>query len=299
MKSFKEIKNNYYFTSEDEKRLASIKQLMVDNAEKTMQTVHEWILKLGRTSQFFRSEERMSYVAMARKEWFIDLFSGVYDTKYYEKLIKIGQTHVKFSIDPHYMNRSINLVRNSCIDIINANIENIEERIRTLISIEKILDINLDIITSAYIEEEIRSYSSLYRAKNILVSFSEKLAQLMNLILVFALIGLSLAIIALFLYDFKNIVTGDIEHGIITALGSMLMLWIVIELINTEIKHLKGGKFRISVFIGVALVAFIRETLIKALKHEAVEQMYFLIALIFTLGVVFWLVTKAEDKSPL
>ncbi len=299
MKSFKEIKNNYYFTFEDEKRLASIKQLMVDNAEKTMQTVHEWILKLGRTSQFFRSEERMSYVAMARKEWFIDLFSGVYDTKYYEKLIKIGQTHVKFSIDPHYMNRSINLVRNSCIDIINANIENIEERIRTLISIEKILDINLDIITSAYIEEEIRSYSSLYRAKNILVSFSEKLAQLMNLILVFALIGLSLAIIALFLYDFKNIVTGDIEHGIITALGSMLMLWIVIELINTEIKHLKGGKFRISVFIGVALVAFIRETLIKALKHEAVEQMYFLIALIFTLGVVFWLVTKAEDKSPL
>lgn len=299
MKSFKEIKSNYYFTLEDEKRLLSLKQLMADNAERTMETVSEWILKLGQTSQFFGSEERISYVANARKSWFIDLFSGVYDTKYYEKLIKIGQTHVKFSIDAHYMNRSVNLVRNSCIDIINSNIENIEERTKMLISIEKILDINLDIITSAYIEEEIRSYSSIYRVKNVLVSFSEKLAQLMNFILVFALIGLSLAIIALFLYDIKNIITGDIEHGIITALGSMLMLWIVIELINTEIKHLKGGKFRISVFVGVALVAFIRETLIKALKHEAVEQMYFLIALILTLGVVFWLVTKAEDKSQL
>lgn len=299
MKSFKEIKSNYYFTLEDEKRLLSLKQLMTDNAEKTMETVSEWILKLGQTSQFFSSKERMSHVHNAQKKWFLDLFGGVYDNKYYEKLIKIGQTHVKFSIEQHYMNRSINLVRNSCIDIINSNIENIEERTKILISIEKILDINLDVITSAYIEEEIRSYSSLYRVKNILVSFSEKLAQLMNFILVFALIGLSLAIIALFLYDIKNIITGNIEHGIITALGSMLMLWIVIELINTEIKHLKGGKFRISVFVGVALVAFIRETLIKALKHEAVEQMYFLIALILTLGVVFWLVTKAEDKSQL
>ncbi len=299
MKSFKEIKSNYYFTLEDEKRLSSLKQLMADNAERTMETVSEWILKLGQPSQFFRSEERMSHIAIAHKDWFVNLFEGVYDNKYYEKLIRIGQTHVRFSIDPHYMNRSINLVRNSCIDIINNNIENIEERTKILISIEKILDINLDVITSAYIEEEIRSYSSLYRFKNILVSFSEKLAQLMNFILVFALIGLSLAIIALFLNDIKNIITGDIEHSIITALGSMLMLWIVIELINTEIKHLKGGKFRISVFVGVALVAFIRETLIKALKHEAVEQMYFLIALILTLGVVFWLVTKAEDKNQL
>lgn len=297
MKSFKEIKNNYFFTSDDEQRLVSIKQLMADNAEKTMQTVHEWILKLGKTSQFYVSEKRMREIFVARKEWFIDLFSGVYDTKYYEKLIKIGQAHVRFSVDQHYMNRSINLVRNSCINIINANIEDIEERTRLLISIEKILDINLDVITSAYIEEEIRSFSSLYRVKNILVSFSEKLSQLMNLILVFALIGLSLAIIALFVNDLKNIVIGDLEHGIITALGSMLMLWIIIELINTEIKHLKGGKFRISVFIGVALVAFIRETLVKALKHEAVEQMYFLVALILTLGVVYWLVTKTEDKS--
>lgn len=297
MKSFKEIKANYYFTSEDERRLFSIKQLMIDNIQKPMQAIQDWILQLGRTAQFFKTDERMVYVANARKNWFLDLFSGIYDNKYYENLIKIGQTHVKFSIDPHYMNRSINIIRNSCIDIININIKDIEERTKLLISIEKILDINLDVITSAYIEEEIRTYSSLYKVKNSLVNFSEKLAQIMNFVLIFALIGLSLAVVILFLYDIKNIFVTNIEHGIITALGSMLMLWVIIELINTEIKHLRGGKFRINVFIGVALVAFIREALIKALKHEAVEQMYFLIALILTLGIVFWLVTKAEDKS--
>jgi hypothetical protein len=34
-----------------------------------------------------------------------------------------------------------------------------------------------------------------------------------------------------------------------------------------------------------------------ALKHEAIEKLYYLIALILTLGIVFWLVTKAEERN--
>jgi uncharacterized membrane protein (DUF373 family) len=119
----------------------------------------------------------------------------------------------------------------------------------------------------------------------------------MNLVLVLALIGLTLGVIVLFVMDLRNLVTIGIEHGIITALGSLLVLWIIIELMNTEIKHLKGGKFRISVFVGVALVAIIRDTMIMALKNEAIEKLYYLIALILTLGIVFWLVTKSEEGN--
>jgi uncharacterized membrane protein (DUF373 family) len=66
---------------------------------------------------------------------------------------------------------------------------------------------------------------------------------------------------------------------------------------NTEISHLKGGKFHISVFVGVALVTMIRETMIATLKHEKPESIYYLIAAIFVIGFVFWIVTRAEDKS--
>jgi len=41
---------------------------------------------------------------------------------------------------------------------------------------------------------------------------------------------------------------------------------------NTEISHLKGGKFHISMFVGVALVTMIRETMIATLKHEKPES---------------------------
>jgi uncharacterized membrane protein (DUF373 family) len=47
----------------------------------------------------------------------------------------------------------------------------------------------------------------------------------------------------------------------------------------------------------VALVAIIRDTMIMALKNEAIEKLYYLIALILTLGIVFWLVTKSEEGN--
>jgi uncharacterized membrane protein (DUF373 family) len=297
MKSFREIKSHYDFSAEDERLLVSIKDLMDEHVDFVMGALHSWVMRIEETSRYFRDENKRQYVFESHKRWFHMLFAGVYDTKYYEKLLRIGQTHVRVAVEAHYMNRAINIIRNCCIDILNKNIENTEERTRLLISVEKILDINLDIITGSYIEEELKAYSPAYRVKNALISFSERFSQTMNLVLVLALIGLTLGVIVLFAMDLKNLVTVGIEHGIITALGSLLVLWIMIELMNTEIKHLKGGKFRISVFVGVALVAFIRDTMIMALKHEAIEKMYYLIALILTLGIVFWLVTKSEERN--
>jgi len=297
MRSFREIKSHYDFSSEDERLLLSLKELMYDHVDEVMNALHSWVLKIDETARFFNDDSKRQYVFESHKTWFHLLFTGTYDTKYYEKLLRIGQTHVRVSVDAHYMNRAINIVRNCCIDILNRNIEDAEERTRLLISVEKILDMNLDVITASYIEEELRAYSPSYRVRNALISFAERFAQTMNLVLVLALIGLTLGVVVLFAMDLKDLVAVGIEHGIITSLGSLLVLWIIIELMNTEIKHLKGGKFRISVFVGVALVAFIRDTMILALKHEAVEKLYYLIALILTLGIVFWLVTKAEERN--
>jgi len=72
------------------------------------------------------------------------------------------------------------------------------------------------------------------------------------------------------------------------------MLWVVIELMDTEIKHLRGGKFAVKVFISVALVAVIRKILVTSLKSEAVEAQISLIAAVAVLGIVYWLIAKVE-----
>lgn len=294
MRSFKEIKAHYDFREEDEKRLLSLKDIMTENADRAMEALHSWILNTKDAARFFSEETIKTHVFDAQRKWFIELFSGTYDSRYYERLIRIGQRHVKAFVDAHYMNRAMNIVRNFCVSIINEYIEPNEERIKAIISIEKILDINLDIITSSYIEEELRAYTPAYRVKNLLINFSERFSQTMNLILVLALIGLTLGVIGLFISDVQKLLTGDLESGIITALGSLLILWVVIELMDTEIAHLRGGKFQISVFIGVALVTTIRETMIATLKHEKPETVYYLVAAVFVIGVVYWLVKRTE-----
>lgn len=297
MRSFREIKHDYRFVEEDEKRLAGLRPLMEEHAEEIMGTLSLWIMGTKGAAKFFTEETRKRHVFGAQREWFVDLFSGNYDNRYYEKLIRIGALHVKHNVDAHFMNRAINLVRNACIGILQKQEEEKKEVTDKIISVGKILDISLDVITTSYIEEEIKAYSPVYKVKSLLISFSERFSQSMNLILVLALIGLTLGVIGLFIVDVGHLIAGDLESGIISALGSMLILWLLIELMNTEISHLKGGKFHISVFIGVALVTMIRETMIATLKHDRPESIYYLISAILVIGLVYWLVVKTENRD--
>jgi uncharacterized membrane protein (DUF373 family) len=297
MRSFKEIKQDYRFNPEDEKLLQTMRPVMEEHVEEVMSTLSLWIMGTKGAAKFFTEESRKKHVFGAQRVWFTDLFSGNYDNRFYERLMRIGATHVKHNVDAHYMNRAVNLVKNACIGIIQKTEEDKVEATNKIISVGKILDISLDVITTSYIEEELKVYSPVYKVKSALINFSERFSQTANLILVLALIGLTLGVVWLFIQDVMHLIAGDLERGIISSLGSMLLLWLMIELMNTEISHLKGGKFHISVFVGVALVTMIRETMIATLRHEKPESIYYLIAAILVIGFVYWIVTRAEDRN--
>src|SRR5512139_2089354 len=151
MRSFREIKSHYQFTDEDEGRLASLGALMAENAGRAMDLLHAWMLETKETGQFFADEASRKRVFDSHRVWFRELFSGKYDSRYYESLIRIGQIHVKVSVSAHFVNRAFNLLRTYCIEVLSANIDDAQERLRALISVEKIFDMNLDVITSSYI----------------------------------------------------------------------------------------------------------------------------------------------------
>lgn len=296
MRSFKEIKQNYRFTEDDHKRLAALQPLMEEHAEEIMSTLNVWFIGTKGIATFFSSETLKTHVFKTQKMWFSRLFSGVYDNRFYEQLIGIGSAHMRRNVDVHYLQRAANIIKNSCTGILSSVEEPVSEIASNIISVGKIIDISMDVIISAYMEEEISVYSPVYKVKSALISFSERFSQATNFMLVFALIGLTVGVVWLFLRDAGNIFSGDIEAGIISSLGSMLLLWLMIELMNTEISHLKGGKFHISIFVGVALVTMIRETMIATLRHEKPESIYYLIAAILVIGFVYWIVTKAEER---
>jgi uncharacterized membrane protein (DUF373 family) len=297
MRTFKEFKQDYRFTPDDERRLASLRDLMSEHADEIMSTVSLWFKGTKGAAKFFTEDTLQQHVFSSQREWFLLLFSGKYDNTYYDKLIKIGMAHMRRNVDVHYLHRMANLIKNSCTGVLSRTDDARDEMVNNIVSVGKIVDISLNVITNAYIEEEIRIYSPAYRVKGALISAAEKFSQTTNFALVFALVGLTLGVVFLFIRDVQHIFTGDLERGIIGALGSMLLLWLMIELMSTEISHLKGGKFHISVFVGVALVTMIRETMIATLRHEKPESIYYLIAAILVVGFVYWIVTKAEERQ--
>ncbi len=295
MRPFKEIKAHYYFTKEDEKRLLALKQVMEKRADRVIDAIFQWINATESAKKVFRSESLMKHVKNVIKVWFINLFSGKYDNFYYDNLIRIGQKHEKIGVEPHFLIRAINIVRNTTAGLVCEEPDLEEEKDNYLISINKILDINLDIILSAYVEEEVRGYSPVYKVKGKIVRFGEVFSQITSVFLISGLILLTGAVIFLCGRDIYEIFTGKLEHTIITALGSVLILWVMLELINTEIAHLRGGKFKISVFVGVALVTTIREVMIATLKHDSLEFIGALVISVLVIGIIYWLVKKTEE----
>ncbi len=187
----------------------------------------------------------------------------------------------------------------SLYDILEKEISSVPKRSALMRSLDKILDLNLDIISSSYHEEEIRQKFLSERLDSGLISFAERFAYGINVVLVLALLGLSISIIALFGSELLSLFTpgGNVTHKILTALGTLLIIWVMVELIDTEIRSLRGQSFRIEIFISVGLVAFIRELLVSSLTDESIEKLAIRLLAVLVLGIVYYLVSRTPPSN--
>jgi uncharacterized membrane protein (DUF373 family) len=288
------IKENYSFGRWDERVLLKLAPVMEKYEEEFAEAFYEKTKAFANASKYLKDEEIISRHKGAIKGWFNSLFSGPWNDKYLHYLQDIGYTHVKVELPSHYVNVLISFIRKYCSDIILKEFSDCEERTDMMIALSKILDINLDILTSSFIQEETNIFFISKKAESKLINFAQRFSYGLNLILVIGLGILGLTVLGLFAYDLTHIIYGDIEKGLLATLGSLLMLWVVIELVDTEVDHLKGAKFSIKVFVSVAMVAIIRKVLVTSLKSEAVEAQISLIAALAVLGLLYWIISKAE-----
>jgi uncharacterized membrane protein (DUF373 family) len=120
----------------------------------------------------------------------------------------------------------------------------------------------------------------------------KKFNSYINYFLAGALAIVAFFAIGLFVYDIYLLFFTDIkiEKGILTVLGSLLVLWAAIELIHEEINHLQGKGFAIGAFIMLAMAALIRKILIYSLSSEKSDELLVIGAVILSLAVAYWLV---------
>ena len=86
-------------------------------------------------------------------------------------------------------------------------------------------------------------------------------------------------------------------EGIGAVLGSLLIIWVLMELLETQVAFLKGRKFDVSVFVLVAMVAFIRKLMVASLKADKIEIAIFPLVTILALSVVYLIVRISESRT--
>lgn len=293
MITMQNLKDHYSFTDDDEEMLKAFQPLAARNQERFTNEFYDHLYGIPETTAILNKSNRRRLREM-NGTWFMSLFSGTYDNHYMNHLTRIGYAHVKVGLSVHFVNVSMNRVRHFLLNLIDENYPDRDERRALREATEKILDMNLDVMNSSYREEELKKVFVSRKLESYLIRLTERFTYGLNLVLVLALAGVSISVVILFGWDIINIFRGNVEKGILSALGELLILWMMIELIDNEIKNLKGGKFNILVFIGVIIVAMIREILISTLRHDDLATQAFLAGTLLILGIVYSLVSRAQ-----
>jgi uncharacterized membrane protein (DUF373 family)/hemoglobin-like flavoprotein len=293
MRTFQEIKENYRFSEPEMETLKGLLPVVEPHLDQIVSDFYNLLLSIPDTVKFLKDETKMAWLRARHRDWLLSLFQGPFDERYFQRLQRIGHAHVRIGLSAHFVYVGMNLIRQHLHRIIEAEVE-LRQRESAFKAMEKILDLNLDVIARTYHEEEIRRVFLSQKLDSLLIRFAQRFTFGLNILLVVGLLGLSLGAVALIVQDVIHIAQGNFSHGLVSAMGSVLILWVIIELLDMEIDRLRGGAFKFRLFVGVALVAFIRKVLVTSLaSHDLwVEGLY--LAGILVCGVIFWLVSRAE-----
>lgn len=296
MRTFEEIRTNYNLDEVDIETLASLAPLIEPQANQVVDDFYQFLLEMPYTAEFIQNPELLTRIKKTHRAWLMTLFEGPYDESYFRRLQRIGMAHVRIGMSAHFVYVAMNFLRNRLKSILIAELKPPQLEAAEA-ALDKILDLNLDVIARAYHQAALRRFFLSYRLDDALIRFARRFTFGLNLLLLAGLIGLAAGMVVVLFNDVSLIFRGNLDKGLISALGSLLILWLAIELLEAEIDRLRGGDLQLSLFVGVGLVAFIRKILIATLSHEDIKMELVYLGGIFIFGIIYWLISRAEAQK--
>jgi uncharacterized membrane protein (DUF373 family) len=296
MRTFGEIRQNYRFGEAEENMLRRLASVVEPQADQVVEDFYNFLLEIPETAKFLEDSDRQARLQVLHRAWLMSLFKGPFDEAYFKRLQRIGLAHVRIGLSAHFVYVAMNFLRDRLKSILVSEIAPVE-REAAEVALDKILDLNLDVIARAYHQAELRRFFLSYRLDNALIRFGRRFTFGLNLLLLLGLIGLAAGMVVVLLNDISFIFRGQFDKGLISALGSLLVLWLVIELLEAEFDRLRGGELQLSLFVGVGLVAFIRKVLIATLSHEDIKLELVYLGGILVFGLIYWLIARTEARK--
>ncbi|WP_027390567.1 EAL domain-containing protein [Chrysiogenes arsenatis] len=140
---------HYNFSQTEQASLEELRALAYLHRDRFSQTFHEFIFTFAHARAFIENESQVSTHHSKMGEWFVALFDGRYDDGYAGYLDGISDAHVRIGLPTHYVNVGMSYVRRYVRYLLTH-----EGRLDLMDAAEKIIDINLDILTSSYNKQD-------------------------------------------------------------------------------------------------------------------------------------------------
>jgi uncharacterized membrane protein (DUF373 family) len=291
-----EILRHYGFGAQDEENLKELAKLLLPYSNDLAEDFYNFLLNNPYSGSFFKTEEAIKKRKDTIASWFKDLLTSPYNNLYLARLQRIGQVHVRIGLKGHYVNAAMNFIRTFCIRQTAINtLTDGDKKKELLETLNKAIDINLDVMTSSYREAELKKVFISYKAESLMIQWSERFMHGLNLVLMIGLLVMAIGVVTLLGSDVYYALTSDLQNGVIKALGSLLILWMMIELLHTQVDVLRGGKFHVRIFLELALVAFIRKLFVASVEAKDPVSFSLIIGATVILGIIFFLVAKSES----
>lgn len=123
----------------------------------------------------------------------------------------------------------------------------------------------------------------------VILEYMQNFTVLLHLFFCIALISTVLATLTVFFSEIYQIFSNaQVANSIMHALGTLLILWTLSELLNSEMKHLQGEHIQVTIFIEVAIAAMVRKLLILSSEGITLTEGSIYLASLLVLGLVHW-----------
>ena len=297
MPAMEDILAHYGYTSQDQELREQLAEILLAVQDQFADDFYEMLGENAYTASFFPTQEAVAKRKKTFKYWLNIMLTAPFDHRLHLKLERIGKTHVRIGLDGHYVNAAMNFVRRFCQQMLFKSVAENKRLDALQETLDKILDISLDIMTSSYREAELKKVFLSKQVEYFMVRWAERIMHGLNLILMVGLLVLAAGVAVLLGTDVFFAITTNVEEGVIRALGSLLILWMMVELLHAQVAQLKGGKFNVRIFVDLAMVAFIRKIFVASLEDTDPWSFGLLIAALLVLGVIYFLLGRSEKSS--
>jgi len=150
---FTDLKRFIDFGGEDIENLKSLRAIFAAHGGKLTDRFYEKLAKVPETAAMI--EGRVEALKKTHSKWMDELFAGDYGEAYFEGRWKIGLTHVRVNVPPHYVEAVISFLRTESEHLLARELNDPALVATRHASVLKILDIDLMVINFAYAAERI------------------------------------------------------------------------------------------------------------------------------------------------